>query len=82
MAYAISRHLQAVFEKGNAPTDEYDFPKGNIFELEMAVPGDGHKNIGKDEQYDGAHGEWNLGAKLSIEIQVQTEIKPEKNKGL
>lgn len=44
-ADTIGRHLEAIFEKGDAPTDQNHFPQGRGAVLEMAVPGECHKNI-------------------------------------
>jgi len=50
----VGRHLEHVFEEGDAPADE----RGNIpgamrKVLEVAVPGEGHEHIRQDQQPDG-----------------------------
>ena len=47
VAPAIGRDLEAVFEKGDTPTDKNYDPKRFVFEFQMAIPGDGHEEIGE-----------------------------------
>jgi PLP dependent protein len=54
-ADAVGRHLEAVFEQGDSPTDQDDLPKSFLAELQVAVPGEGHEDVGEDEKNDGPH---------------------------
>lgn len=54
-AKAVGGYLKAVFKQCDAPTDENDLPQGFVTEPEVAVPGEGHKDVGKDEQDDSPH---------------------------
>ena len=56
-ADAVCGDLQAVLEEGDGPADQDDLPKGDLFELEVAVPGKGHEDVGADKQKDGPHRE-------------------------
>src|ERR1039458_1434636 len=49
-ADAVGRHLQAVLEEGDAPTDEDDLPERVLAVFQVAVPGNGHKDVGEDEK--------------------------------
>jgi len=53
---AIRRDLKAIFEEGNHPTHHDYFEQRDIAVLQMAIPGEGHKNVGDGEQRDGSHG--------------------------
>jgi hypothetical protein len=55
-ADAVGRHLQAVFKERDRPADEDDFPKRDVFVLEMAVPRERHEDVGTNEQDDCPHG--------------------------
>ena len=44
-ADAVGGDLEAVFEEGDAPADEDDFPESDIFVLKVSVPGDGHEDV-------------------------------------
>ena len=46
----VRRYLQDVFEKGDAPADQDDGDKRAVLELEVAIPGKGHKNIGSSKE--------------------------------
>ena len=52
---AVGRHLEAVFEKSDAPTDENDLPQRLLAELQVAIPGEGHEDVGEGEKNDGPH---------------------------
>jgi hypothetical protein len=54
-AYAVGRHLEAVFHKGDEPADDDDLPQGRLPVLKVPVPGDGHEDVGNSEKYDGFH---------------------------
>ena len=54
-ADAVGGDLETVFEEGDAPTGEDDFPEGFAAVFEVAVPGEGHEDVGDGEQDDGAH---------------------------
>ena len=53
VAETVGRHLQAVFKKGDEPADDNHPAQayGGVFKV--SVPGDGHENVGKQEQADG-----------------------------
>jgi hypothetical protein len=54
-ADAVGRNLEAVFEEGHAPTGDDDFPQSFTAIFEMTVPGEGHKDVGDEEQSNGTH---------------------------
>ena len=49
---AIRRHLQAVFEEGQTPADQYHQPEGPIHEAKVAVPRERHEDIREKEERD------------------------------
>src|SRR5262245_29688244 len=54
MADPVRRHLQQVFEEGDAPTDERRHVPGlAIQSLQMPVPGEGHEDVRRDQQQRG-----------------------------
>jgi len=53
--YPVGRNLEAVFEESNAPADENDFPEKRALILQMAIPGNGHEDVGYAEENDGFH---------------------------
>ncbi len=46
MPDAVGRNLKAVLEKSDQPAYQNHFPERNILEFKVAVPGEGHKDIG------------------------------------
>ena len=52
---AVCRHLEAILEEGDSPTDHHHFPKAYAAIFQVAVPCEGHKDIGNGQQKDGAH---------------------------
>ena len=54
-ADAIGWDLEAVFKQGNGPTDEDHFPERLMAKAEVTVPGEGHEDVGDDEQDDSPH---------------------------
>ena len=58
-ADAIGGHLTHVFKQGDAPREEDDGYEGPVatdtrfLQLQVAVPGKGHENVGQDEQENG-----------------------------
>jgi hypothetical protein len=52
----VGGNLEDIFEKGNAPTDEDHRKQAELAEiiplaeLQMPVPGEGHKYVGKQQQ--------------------------------
>jgi len=54
-ADAIGRDLEAVFEQGNAPTDQDDLPERLVAKAEVTVPGEGHEDVGDDEKDHSPH---------------------------
>ena len=59
MPEPIGGHLQAVFKKGNAPTDQDHSKESQIFktlhalEFQVPIPSEGHEGIGGNEEQDG-----------------------------
>lgn len=55
-ADAVGGYLEKIFEQGNAPADEYNGHQAQIaeplhfMEFEVAVPGKGHEDVGKNKQ--------------------------------
>ena len=56
VADAVGRNLQAVFEKGDQPTDEDDGYERRGLVFQMAVPGEGHENIRSEQKKDRENG--------------------------
>src|SRR5215475_8842300 len=54
-ANTIGRNLEAIFEKGNSPTGENNFPEGFAPVLEVAVPGKSHEDVGDSQKKDRSH---------------------------
>ena len=54
-ADTVGGNLKTVFEKGDSPAGDNDFPERFAAVFEVAVPGEGHEDIGDGEQSDGAH---------------------------
>lgn len=58
-AEAVAGDLQGVFEECHAPGDEDDayqrpvVDEFHFLEFEVTVPGEGHEDVGADEQQDG-----------------------------
>ena len=58
-ADAIGGHLTHVFKQGDAPREEDDGYEGPVatdtrfLQLQVAVPGKGHKDVGQDKQENG-----------------------------
>jgi hypothetical protein len=52
---AVRRDLKAVFEKGDQPAHHNHSDQRRLFVLQMAVPGDRHKNVGANQQEDSFH---------------------------
>jgi penicillin-binding protein-related factor A (putative recombinase) len=53
VSYPVSRNHQAVFQEGDSPADQYGFPQGEFLKFQMAIPGKGHKYVGKCKQCNG-----------------------------
>jgi hypothetical protein len=45
----VCGHLKAVLEKSDAPTGDDDLPERSTAKFQVAVPGEGHKNVGNGE---------------------------------
>ena len=56
VADAVGGDLEAVFEGGDAPTDEDDFPKGDLCETQVAVPCESHEDVADGEKDCCFHG--------------------------
>ena len=54
-ANAVGGDLEAVFKKRDTSAGEDDFPKSFAAVIEIAVPCEGHENIGDGKQKDCAH---------------------------
>lgn len=54
-ANAIGGNLEAIFEKGNSPTGEDNFPKRFAAVLEVAVPSKSHKDVRNGKKKNGSH---------------------------
>ena len=54
-ADAVGGYLETVLKQRDAPTDEDHLPQSLIAELQVAVPGNGHEDVGEDEQNDCPH---------------------------
>jgi hypothetical protein len=50
---AISRHLETIFEEGDAPAHDNHQPERGAFIFQMAVPGDGHEHVGARKHDNG-----------------------------
>ena len=55
IAKAVGWYLKAVLEEGDAPADDDHLPKRLRLVFQVAVPGEGHEDVGEDEQNDGPH---------------------------
>jgi len=53
-ADAVCGYLETVFEKCDAPTGDDDFPKSFVAVFQVAIPREGHKDIGNGEKQNGA----------------------------
>lgn len=45
MPEAVGRDLETIFKKGNQPAGHDHQKQGRLFILQMAVPGEGHKDV-------------------------------------
>ena len=52
---AVGGDLQAVFEEGDGPADDDDLPQSDVAVFEVTIPGEGHEDVGADEEKDGPH---------------------------
>ena len=59
VAEPVGGHLEAILDEGDQPTHQHRQPKGRPRVLEMAVPGEGHEDVGYGEENEGGdpHGE-------------------------
>jgi hypothetical protein len=78
-ANAVGRHLEAVLEESNAPTDEDDLPQRFLTEAQVAVLGKGHEGVGDGEKNDGPHVKlnadgWSRVAEL-IQVEGRSEVR-------
>ena len=46
---AVGRHLKAILHKGNEPGNNDHLEHRRILVLQVAIPGNGHKNVGERE---------------------------------
>jgi hypothetical protein len=56
----VGGHLETVFEESDAPTGENDIPERFAAILEVALPREGHEDVGDGEQQDRAHFAWSI----------------------
>ena len=68
------RYLETVFEKRDAPTGDDDFPESFVAVFQVAIPREGHKDIGDGEQKNGAQFNRPLTAKDSFDLVTLCEI--------
>lgn len=58
-ADAVGRNLAGILEEGDAPREEDDGKQGpmggnlHLLQLQVTVPGEGHEDVGDDEQENG-----------------------------
>ena len=67
VADAVGGNLEAVLEEGDRPADDDDFPEGLALVFQMAIPGDGHEDVGTDEENDCPH-LWGLMRRERLEL--------------
>jgi hypothetical protein len=53
VAPAVGRHRHAVFDECDAPSREDHVEQWRLLETQMAVPSQGHENVGAEQQQDG-----------------------------
>src|SRR5258707_1005819 len=54
-ADTVCRYLETIFEKCDSPTGENYFPQRLATVFQVAIPREGHKDIGDGEKQNGAH---------------------------
>jgi hypothetical protein len=54
-ADAVGGHLETVFEESDAPTGEDDLPQSFTAIFKVAIPGEGHEDVGNGEKKNCAH---------------------------
>jgi len=54
-ADAVGRHLEAVFEESDAPADQDDLPQRFLAEFQVAVPSEGHEDVGAGQEQNRSH---------------------------
>ena len=52
---AVRGHLETVFKESDAPTNHNHLPQGDAAELQVAVPGKSHEDVGNRQQNYGSH---------------------------
>jgi hypothetical protein len=75
-ADTVCGYLETVFEKCDAPTGDDDFPKSFVAVFQVAIPREGHKDIGDGEKQNGAQFNRLLPAKDSFDRVTLCEIVP------
>src|ERR1700746_705605 len=55
IANAVRGNLEAILEESNQPAHDNHSDQRRLSVLQVAVPGDRHKNIGANEKEDGFH---------------------------
>lgn len=55
VADAIGRDLKAILEEGDRPTDDDHLPERLALVLKVAIPGNGHEDVGADKKNYGPH---------------------------
>jgi hypothetical protein len=56
VADAIGRHLKTIFREGDQPADYDDGEQRRFAVFQVAVPGDGHKDVRANQQQNSSHG--------------------------
>ena len=59
-ADAVGGHLETILKESDAPAGEDDLPKPLAAILEVAVPREGHEDVGDRQQQDRAHFSWSI----------------------
>src|SRR3982750_1487623 len=55
VADTVGGHREGIFDERDSPTDEDRRDHRQMWEFEVAVPGEGHQDVGDDEQGDRDH---------------------------
>jgi hypothetical protein len=67
-ADTVCRYLETIFEKCDSPTGDDDFPESLVAIFQVAIPREGHKDIGDGEKQNGAQFNRPLPAKDSFDL--------------
>jgi hypothetical protein len=75
-ADAVCRYLETVFEKCDAPTGDDDFPESFVPIFQVAIPREGHKDVGDGEKQNGAQFNRPLPAKVLFDLVTLCQVVP------